>query len=779
MSLQKKLLFIVMSLALLAAVTSSVLISTAALRSGESLLSDQAHFRVEMIGNTQQQKLASYLSVIEQQVANHAQSVQARRAITAMGSAFRGYRLNAVVRSLESADETIGALSEYLDSGFAQEFASFNPGQTFATQEYLAALDTPTLVLQYYYQVDSAGHWHQKDQVDEADDRSRYSIAHREFNATLKEMAAAYGFADLYYLDPQGNVVYSLRKLPDFALSIEHPALANTGLDLAFREAIRRSADASPVFFDFLPYPLAFNQPSAFMAMPIFETGESTAAGVFVVRLTVDQIKQTLTNQGDRVSLGLGQTGDSYLLNLSGQVLSSKREFDQQPAAFLDSLGNLSAENRRLIEQRQTLTGLVQLDSVAIREARSGRAGVALYENSLGHWVVGAYRPFDFNDTRWLLITEVSADEALAAVKALQAEVYSYAVAITLGVLLLALLAAIVISRSLGKPVALLQGSLERVQQHKDLTQHCPLKGQDEFGRISAALNQLLRDIGLSVTQVGHAALVVHQASAELLRGSELSQQLLTQQSQHNQSTESLLNNLVSSAGEVNKQANTTHHLTMDAQQNIDSSSQIVHQVISEVQHMVQGVSQSASKITDLTKEFDQIRNVVEVISQLAAQTNLLALNAAIEAARAGEHGRGFAVVADEVRQLAQRSHDATQQIQGIIDALLNTTRQVEAAMRAEQDQSTLLADTATKAEDALNTIGHSLQAIVRANQDILSISTEQKAITDQLASVLVDSFEIARSTEEQANLNAQSSLRLGQVADELKDTATQWKVDR
>lgn len=779
MSLQKKLLLIITSLALLAALTASILISTAALRAGESLLSDQAHFRVEMIGHSQLQKLDTDFSVIQQQVANHAQSVQGRRAVTAMGSAFRGYRLNAVVRSLEDTEETLTALNQFLLSGFAREYSSINMGQVFDTQGYLAALDKPALVLQYYFLVDSAGEWHQKALIDEAEDRSRYSIAHREFNPALREMANAYGFADLYYLDAQGNVVYSLHKLPEFGISVEHPLLLNTGLHQVFQQAITQPIDANPVVSDFAAYPVAFNQPSAFVAMPIYELGETDAAGVFVVRLNTDTLQQTLSNKGNRETLGLGETGDSYLLNRDGLLLSSKREFDEQPSHFLDRLSGLSTDDRRLIEHRQSLSGILTLESHGISEARAGRSGVEVYLNTMGIEVIGAFQPVSIGDIRWILITEISAEEALAAVPALRTEVLSYAIRITLVVLALALVAAIFIAQSLGKPVALLQGSLQKIQQNKDLTQHCPLTGSDEFGRISLALNQLLKDIGLSVTQVGKAALIVHQASSELLKGSELSQQLLNQQSQHNQSTEALLNNLVTSAGAVSKQASTTHHLTINAQQNIDSSSQIVHQVISEVQHMVQGVSQSANKITDLTLEFDQIRNVVEVISQLAAQTNLLALNAAIEAARAGEHGRGFAVVADEVRKLAQRSHEATEQIQGIIDALLGTTRQVEIAMKAEQEQSTLLADTAGKAEEALNTIGDSLQAIVRANQDILSISTDQKEITEQLASVLTDSFETARITQQQANENALASERLGQVAHELKETATQWKVDR
>jgi len=777
MSLQKKLLLIIMALALLAAVTASVLISTAALRAGESLLSDQAQLRVEMISNSQEQRLTSYLSVIEQQVVNHAQSVQARRAVAGLGSAFRGYRLNAVVRSLEDTDETVAELKEYFRSGYAQEYARLNPNQSFDFASYVDSLDKPSLVLQYYYLVDSAGSWTDKALVEEGEDRSRYSIAHREFNTALREFSQAYGFADLYYLDAQGNVVYSLNKLPDFGVSVEHPLLINTGLHQVFQQAIQLSSDRQAAFADFAPYPAALNLPSAFMAMPIYEVGETEPAGVFAIRLNTHQIQQTLSNQQDRQALGLGDTGDTYLLNRSGVLLSSKREFDQNTSEFIARLTSLTPDQANLVQQRNTLSGIVSLNSAAIQQALSGVSGVDLYSNALDQHVIGAFQPFDFGGERWALITEIAADEALAAVPELRKEVVSYAIGITLAVLALAFIAALLIARSLGRPVEELKGSIQRIQQTRDLTQQCPLQGKDEFGQISTALNRLLQDIAQSVTQVGKAAVVVHSSSSDLLRGSEASQQLLNQQTLRNQSAENLLSQLVSSAGEVSDQASTTHRLTQTANQEIDDSSQIIHRVIGEVQSMADGVSGAASTITQLAQEFDQIRHVLEVISQLAAQTNLLALNAAIEAARAGEHGRGFAVVADEVRGLAQRSHDATEQIQAIIDSLLGRTQKVESSMQTEQQRSVALASTAATAETALKTIGESLQAIVRANQDILTISTEQKGMTDQLASVLQEGFESARITQQQADENARSSESLGQVAQELKETATQWRV--
>ncbi|WP_151703453.1 methyl-accepting chemotaxis protein [Nitrincola alkalilacustris] len=781
MSIQKKLLLIILSLSLMAAIAASVFISSASLRAGENLLSEQADLRLELISNTQAQRLENYLSMLQQQVAGYASNVQARRGIAALGSAYRGYRLNAVVRSREDTLAEEAEMIEYLEQGFVSALRRSAPNLSFDSGTYVRNLSKPDLILQYYYWVDSAGDWTEKDMVDEADDRSRYSLGHREFNQELRELAAYYNYADIYYINPGGDIVYSLRKLPDFSLNVEHEILNNSGLAQAFRQALNLTAADAPAFANFDEYIPALGEPSAFFAMPVFDqTAESTSpelSGVFAVRISTEQIESTLSNNGDRTAQGLGKTGDTYLLNRDGFLLSSKREFDEEPAQFFAELGTLDEITRNRITLRGSPSGLVRLDSEGIQRARAGEQGIAAYINPLGSEVIGSFRPLRFAGTEWLLLTETDANEALSAVGMLRKEVISYGIGITLAVLVLAFFAALYVARSLSKPISILRGSITDIQAARDLTQKSPLKGKDEFGQISAALNRLLDDIAESVKLTRQAAETVSGASSDLSQGSEQTLALLNQQNQRNQTAEGLVKGMVDSARTVSEQAHTTSDLTRAASENIDGSTQTIEEVIREVHKMAKGVSDAAVTITNLAKDFEQIRHVLEVISQIAEQTNLLALNAAIEAARAGDHGRGFAVVADEVRGLAQRSHDATEEIQSIINKLLSNTEQAQSMMTTEQQRSEQLQTTAETAQTALHTIGDSLQAIVSANQDILTISDEQNNMTHELAEVLEASFESSRASQEQASENAHSSERLKQVAAELEQNATRWKV--
>lgn len=777
MSIQRKLLVVILGLSLMAAIAASIMISSTSIRAGQQLLSEQANLRLQLVSDTQTQRLEDYLNGLRQQVAGYAANTQGRRAITAFASAYRGYQLNAVVRNRPDVTAETAELAAFLNAGFNARLGEVAPDLTFDANAYLAEIDRPRLVLHYYYLIESGGAWDARASIDDAGDQSRYSITHREFHEEVRGFTEFYGIADAYFLSVDGDIVYSVNKQIDFGINVEHPVLAGTGMERAFRQAVTASATSDPVFVDFSTYLPGLGEQSAFLAMPMFEAGTDTQLGVFVARIQAQQIEATLSNFGDRASLGLGETGDTYLLNAERTLLSSKREFDESPNAALARLG-VSADRQQAILARGSPSGRVQLDSEGVRRALQGNRGVANYVNALGNEVIGVYGPLRFAGAEWVLLTEMNVSEALAAGRILRNEVIGYAMAVTLVVLVLAFVAALWMARSFSRPVAVLRGAILGIQQNHDLTRRSPINGSDEFGQISAAVNLLLDDIQHSIKLTREAAATVNDASTAMTEGSEQTLAQLNEQNRRNESAEGLVEGMVGSAQTVTEQARNTVEVTLSTRDNITASTQTIQEVISEVHQMARGVSEAATTINALATDFEQIRHVLTVISNIAEQTNLLALNAAIEAARAGEHGRGFAVVADEVRNLAQRSRGATDEIQGIIDGLLTNTDKAQQMMTAEQQRSEGLEATAQASQEALSSIGESLQAIVRANEDILSVSNEQSAMTGDLAKVLAESFDSSRHSQEQAEKNARESEKLLSTAQELQQNATRWRVE-
>lgn len=777
MSIQRKLLIVILALSLMAALAASVMISSTSIRAGQQLLSEQAELRLQLVGATQSQRLSDFLNTLQQQVAGYASNSQGRRAIASLASGYRGYQLNAVVRQRPDVTAETAELVDYLNSGFAARLREYSPETDFDAAAYWTEVDRARLVLQYFFLTQGDADWTSRADIIDPGDSSRYTLAHREFHPEAKAIVDFFGFADAYLLNTDGDVVYSVNKMPDFGINMTHPIVQGSGLEQVFNQALTLDATSAPAFVDFAPYTPGFGLPNAFMAVPIFDADTGDMLGIFAARIQVEQLESTLSNNGDRASLGLGETGDTYLVNQDGLLLSSKREFDEAPEAALAQL-NVDADLQQQILARNSMSGLVNLNSSGIEQAIVGNSGIALYNNPLGNQVIGSFEPLSFGGSQWALITELNASEALAAGTTLRNEVIGYAMGIVVLVLVLAFVAALWMARSFSRPVATLRGAILGIQANHDLTQRSPLKGNDEFGQISAAINRLLEDIQHSVKLTREAASTVSNASAGMTKGSEQTLQQLNLQNQRNQTAEGLLAGMVDSARTVTEQAKNTAQVTMNTRDDISASTQTIQEVITEVHQMARGVSESANTINTLAKDFEQIRHVLDVISNIAEQTNLLALNAAIEAARAGDHGRGFAVVADEVRNLAQRSRGATDEIQTIIDGLLTNTERAQAMMSAEQERSETLESTAQASQQALQTIGGSLDAIVRASEDILQVSNEQSTMTGKLANVLEQSFDSSRHSQEQAEKNAAESERLRSTARELEQNATRWKVE-
>ncbi|MCP5076525.1 MAG: chemotaxis protein, partial [Psychromonas sp.] len=185
----------------------------------------------------------------------------------------------------------------------------------------------------------------------------------------------------------------------------------------------------------------------------------------------------------------------------------------------------------------------------------------------------------------------------------------------------------------------------------------------------------------------------------------------------------------------------------------------------------------TATRLTQLAEEADNIGSILDVIRGIADQTNLLALNAAIEAARAGEQGRGFAVVADEVRSLAQRTQESTQQIQGLIEGLQKGTSEAVITMDKSREFVTSSVKEASRSGDSLNDISAVIAKINDMNSQIASASEEQSATAEQINQNIVAVSEISQQSAKNAETTVESSNGLSKLADNLNGSVKQFKI--
>ncbi|WP_459077281.1 HAMP domain-containing methyl-accepting chemotaxis protein [Metapseudomonas sp. CR3202] len=310
-----------------------------------------------------------------------------------------------------------------------------------------------------------------------------------------------------------------------------------------------------------------------------------------------------------------------------------------------------------------------------------------------------------------------------------------------------------------------------------DLSHDITQQRNDELGQLLAAmqgmtfsLRNLVGRIGEGVSQIAVSADQLSTITAQTNRGVQ-TQTLETEQ------TATAMHQMAATVQEVARSAEQASQAARVADLEAQQGSQVVQQAVSQIGELATEVQQSAAAIDALNQESTRIGSVLEVIRGVAGQTNLLALNAAIEAARAGEQGRGFAVVADEVRALACRTHDSTEEIEGLIAGLQLLARNAVHQMESSCQQTQRTVALATEAGDALVRITRSVSTIEQMNQQIAA-SVEQQSV---VAETINDSVSRVRGIGEQSarasQQTAASSAELARLGRELRELVQQFRT--
>ncbi|WP_438826755.1 methyl-accepting chemotaxis protein [Pseudomonas koreensis] len=237
------------------------------------------------------------------------------------------------------------------------------------------------------------------------------------------------------------------------------------------------------------------------------------------------------------------------------------------------------------------------------------------------------------------------------------------------------------------------------------------------------------------------------------------------------------INEMAASAQEVARNAQQASTATEQAKRSAQSGQQLVQHSAKAIQVLAEDINRTVVLVEELAGRSHDIQTILVVIRELAEQTNLLALNAAIEAARAGEQGRGFAVVADEVRHLARRSHQSTEEIQRLIERLQSGTQEVVQAMRRSHDRTHTSVEQAQSAAYALDSIAKSVALIADMNTQIASSAEEQSTVAEAISSNVANIGHVAGSVSEGAQRTAVASQNLTQLAHYQRELVGQFKV--
>ncbi|MFM4733202.1 methyl-accepting chemotaxis protein [Aeromonas salmonicida] len=365
----------------------------------------------------------------------------------------------------------------------------------------------------------------------------------------------------------------------------------------------------------------------------------------------------------------------------------------------------------------------------------------------------------------WYLVAQVPEAEIYAELDKARLHIVLVSLAIAAGMGLLGMLLAGSVSRPLNELARLFR---ELGSGDGDLTQRLKVEGHDELTQVATGFNNFVAKIHGSIEQVASNSRQLAATANEVASKAQLTQHNCTAQRDRTVQVATAIHEMGATVGEIAGNASLAADVARQANEQADAGAVVVAQARHGIVGLSSEIEQVAGVIESLANQTDSIGSILDTIRSISEQTNLLALNAAIEAARAGEQGRGFAVVADEVRNLASRSAASTAEIQGMINRLQEQSARAVSAMAQGRSQSLEVVAQADEANAALGHITAHITQISDMNIQVATATEEQSSVVGEINRNVEDINQLTMETADIAHQLTESSRSLQQLSGEL-----------
>ena len=473
-------------------------------------LQNSAQNQLLSIRETKKGQIEDYFANIKNQVLTYANDRMIIEAMSEFQQAF-----NEVPFDI-SKNDLSRQLSSYYQQQFAVQFSVQNDGETVDSRRLYADLDLTTLYWQNEFIQKNNNPLGSKHLLNSNQDGSAYSNIHANYHPHIRDYLEKFEYYDIFLVEPnKGQIVYSVFKELDYGTSLLDGPYAATGIAQAFKQAKSLSAGQS-VLIDFQPYLPSYNAQASFIAAPIYDKRQML--GVLIFQMPIGRINQIMTSDAKWGDIGLGQSGETYLVGSDLKARSMSRFLIEDKSAYLELLNNLGvdANTVKAIDSKDSNIGLQSINTQGTNAALAGETGFDIFADYRNISVLSAYAPVNIAGLNWALMSEIDEQEAFASASELVDTIWQTSLILMVVMAMLSLLIGFLFSKNITKPIVQFSELMQKVEKSDDLSLRSDLHSKDEIGQMAYSFNSMLTKFETLIKTVSTSIHQVNQATQSI-----------------------------------------------------------------------------------------------------------------------------------------------------------------------------------------------------------------------------------------------------------------------
>ncbi len=456
-------------------------------QSGKSNLTDRVFNQLTSVRASKAYQIESYFQTLR----NHVQTLSKNPfVIQALREFDAGY--SEIERSQKNIDKLKPKLNQYYRDEFLPRLGKAD-SSIQSSESMLKFFEPKALAskyLQYHYIASNPNPVGKKHLLDDPKDGSNYSKVHARHHPIFRNIIEKFGYYDLFLINPEGRIVYTVYKETDYSTSLSRDAYNETNLARLVAQVRQEKQRDYARIIDFESYSPSYGAPAGFIAAPVFDQNEFI--GVIAVQIPVNEINNVMTGNRNWESDGLGKSGETYLVGQDYLMRSVSRFLVDSPKQYLEILRSLDVSENTLKRIQQFDTSILEqkVATIGVKEAIAGKKGIQIINDYRNIPVLSSYAPLRIDELDWVILSEIDLDEAYAPIRAFEQQLLISATILMLAVTLLAMGLAYLFV----KPINQLIENAQKVEKGK-LDTIISLNSQDEFGELAKSFNAMVHSL--------------------------------------------------------------------------------------------------------------------------------------------------------------------------------------------------------------------------------------------------------------------------------------------